>query len=112
MTAPDPFALGGRQDDAELVELEHQLRDVLSRWNDDGMYDMSDDDADVLCHQQHGLEERINETAPRTATGAAVKLRHLRHLLRLLEEDIEWRDDETVSVRQLLTFMEAAGGAA
>jgi hypothetical protein len=54
--------------------------------------------------KEHDLERRINETAPRTAVDAAVKLRHL---LRVLDDDSNLADDETTFSRQLLAYVES-----
>ena len=66
---------------------------------------LADDEAYAIADQCRDLERRINETAPQTAIGAAVKLRQV-----LWIADSKWdalADDEITSLRQLLAFVEA-----
>jgi hypothetical protein len=62
MTAPDMFALGGQQDDAELMEAERRLAEFRAHppWRGEDVWPLYD---------------MISNTEPRTLAGAAVKLR-------------------------------------
>jgi|SRR5215208_4069367 hypothetical protein len=71
MTAPDAFALGGQQDDAELVELEQELHAIAEQMQ--GVED--DDEMDALGDIHLELLTRINRTPPKTLRGLTVKLR-------------------------------------
>jgi hypothetical protein len=93
-------ALGGRPD-AELVALEDELNATMARYD---KRPLADDEAYSIASQCRELEQRINETAPETGIGAAVKLRQV---LRVIEGGSTLEDDEIVSLRQLLAIAEA-----
>jgi len=74
MTAPDVFALGGRQgDDAEILALFREWRAVCRVL--DSRRDAPDDDPEWngACDRQWAIEERIFELGG-GAAGVAVKL--------------------------------------
>jgi hypothetical protein len=97
----DPFALGGRPD-AELVALEDELKATMAMYDKDPL---TDDEANSISHKCRDLEQRINETPPKTAIGVAVKLRQV---LRIIDDGSDLEDDETTSLQQLLAFAEAS----
>ena len=106
----DPFAFAGRPEgDAELFRAERRLRDILPLWEREPL---SDEDADALSTAMYEQIERINNTAPVTLFGAAIKLRVLAHPDHGMESGE--REDDYISLRQVLEFIErevAAGHA-
>jgi hypothetical protein len=103
MSAADMFAHGGRQDgDAELIAAEREMRHLL----DEGR-NLNEPDPE-LTQRWDRIGERmtlINNTAPTTFAGCAVKLRFL------TDDEVGIgagdRDDDVPSLRQVLTFVEA-----
>lgn len=99
--AHDPFAFGGRQDDAALIDAEAEMRRLL----DEGR-DLDEDDAE-LTRRWDRINECtafINTTMPATLAGCAAKLRYLTHFeIGMAAGD---RDDDCVSVQQILAFIE------
>src|SRR4051812_3842182 len=108
MNAPDQFALGGRQDDAELIEAKRHILALMPAFC---ARETTDDERNRLCHEIYEEVERINAIPPKTLLGAAVKL----WLLASPDIGMEAgeRDDDFVSLRQVAEFMgRLTGGAA
>jgi len=106
----DPFAFAGQSGgDAELVRAERRLRDILPLWEREPL---SDEEADALSHRMYEQIEIINNTAPTTLFGAAIKLRVLADPDHGMEAGD--REDDWISLRQVRDFIErevAAGHA-
>jgi hypothetical protein len=67
----DPFGFAGQPEgDAELVRAERRLRDILPLWEREPL---SNEEADALSTAMHEQIEGINNTAPITLFGAAIK---------------------------------------
>ena len=100
-TAHDPFAFGGQQDDAALLDAEAEMQRLL----DEGR-DLDEDDA-ALTRRWDRINECmtiINATMPKTLAGCAAKLRFLTHFeVGMAAGD---REDDCVSVQQVLAFVE------
>jgi hypothetical protein len=104
MTAPDIFALGGRQDDdAELLALEQEFREINARFA--GI--TGEDAVAALCEVQLDIMTQIHLTEPRTVAGAAVKLRLLANEYHGLAAGELANGSDTVSLDQVLDFVEA-----
>lgn len=99
----DPFALGGRQDDAELVQIEQELWAARAELDSP----LTDSRAHALANRTRELERRINETTPKTAAGVAVKLRQILDAVRNGHAEA----DEADSLEQLIEFVSREEGA-
>jgi hypothetical protein len=115
MSAPDASALGGRQDDAELIAAEQEL-DVV--WQEHKAAPCATDEeaaaCDLLYDRLASIEDMICTTAPRTMAGCAVKMRLLCHPDRGPFGERDLFEVHCVAARQILAFIEAQaqGGAA
>jgi len=106
MSAPDAFALGGRQDDGELIAAEqrlavvHQQREQLS----------TKDPAHAALGGEiwNTLYPLISRTPPKSLAGVAVKLRLLTHPDFGIEA-ADMCEDDWVSLQQVRDFAEARG---
>jgi hypothetical protein len=101
MTAPDPFALGGRQDDAELVAADQRSAALLPQFV---LGDLDDATGAALCTAIYAEVEIINATPPKTMLGAAIKLRVLSSPVVGME--VGERDDDLPSLRQVAEFID------
>src|SRR5260221_499753 len=75
MSAADPFAAGGRQDDAELGALEQAFREVSLKANHQGW--LPQEIRTALVDEHHEAATRIHKAAPSTLRGVIIKLRLL-----------------------------------
>lgn len=97
----DLFALARAEGDAELIEAGQRWDEVKRRW--EGLH--SDEEADALSAEQGELMVFINNAPPTTLQGCAIKLRVLADPEVGME--VGQRDDDVVSVRAVLAFIEA-----
>jgi hypothetical protein len=99
-TEPDPFVHGGRQNDTELIEALQRWEELHRKWEDDP----SDDEGERLSAEQSRLMEFINNAQPASLLGCIIKLRVLADPI--IGMEVGDRDDDVVSVRQVLAFLE------
>jgi hypothetical protein len=106
----DPFAFGGRQDDAELLEAAAEMQ----RFLDESRDLEEDDEASTRRWKRIGeCMTFLNATMPKTFAGCMAKLRFLANEEVGMEAGD--REDDVPSLRQVLAFIEAElgnGGAA
>lgn len=109
MSALDPFAFGGRQeDDAALFDAEAEMQ----RLSDEACDIEEDDAASTRRWDRIGeCMTYLNTTMPKTLAGCAAKMRFLANTEVGMEAGD--RDDDYVSLRQVLAFIESelAGSA-
>jgi hypothetical protein len=104
----DPFAYARAGDDTALIEAERRLQAIMAQWEDPSRGN-TDDEADALSHAEYEEIEFINNTAPTTLAGAAIKLRVLADPAHGMEAGD--RDDDYLSLRQILAFIEQAAAS-
>jgi hypothetical protein len=106
MSALDPFALGGQQDDAEgdalLIAAWRRYQELCRLITDEAMPD-ADRDALAATEEWEQVIEVINNTEPTTLAGCIAKLQYLGDPSGMEAGD---RDDDVVSVRQVCAFLE------
>jgi hypothetical protein len=103
MSAPDPSALGGRQEpDAELIAAEREMRRLIDEG--EGL-----DEADDPLAERWGrigkCIETINSTSPSTLAGCVVKLQYLCDPE--IGMEVGDREGDVPSLRQVLAFIDA-----
>jgi hypothetical protein len=106
MNAPDPFAHGGQQDDAALIDAEREILAIHERRKA-----CPDDAAGValwekLSDEEDRLEDVIYLTPPATLADCAVKLRMLRHP-ELGIEARDWFDQHGTALDHVLAYLES-----
>ena len=106
MSALDPFALGGLQEpDAELIAAEREMRRLLDEGRD------LDEAGEPLTQRWKKIGEFmaiLNATVPTTLAGCLAKLRFLCDAENGMETGD--REDDVLSLRQVLAFLESAEG--
>ena len=106
MTAPDAFALGGRQDDAPpaLSTLARERQAILALWRQAPSGGYPEDEAAVISSQQRMVERKINLAPPASLADVAIKLRTV---IETVEAGFDLADDDMDALRQCLAFAEA-----
>ena len=104
----DPFALARQgEGDAELFAAEREYAELQPKWTPLNDLPFDHPEVEALNAEESRINERINTTAPTTAAGALVKLRHFINSPTGGKGWFGVTEEEVVSLEQIAAFIEA-----